>query len=261
MTYYVNKVVGALTNPLMVELVSLAVVFVLMQRRNVPEWGRKALRWTFAMLLAGFWFWSTAIATRMLGLPLEREWLAEGRIPTVESYPSADAILCLGGSMAMMTNSCVHAEMHLAADRVWQTARLYKAGKAPLIFCTGGGCELSTKPLLLDFGVPAEAMTFLEDARNTEEEAREIVRTLDSSKNPTILLVTSAWHMRRAKMMFEKYAKGVTVIPAPADFEATTRFDEGFELKELLPSADAMSFNEYFLKEWIGYLGYKLLRR
>ena len=64
--------------------------------------------------------------------------------------------------------------------------------------------------------------------------------------------------MRRAKLMFEKYAPGVGIVPAPTDFEATIGFDNGFDFRELLPGLSPM--NEAYLREWIGYFGYKWVR-
>ena len=238
--------------------------------------GEKVRKVGFWMGLLLLWFWMSAIPGRILGLPLEREWLVNGEIPTAESFPTAGAIVCLGGGMGAATNKVHGANMSQSADRAWMAARLWKQGKAPKIICTGPGCKASTRELLLDFGVPENAMAFLEEARNTEEEAKRVqglmfdVRgsvpdfkpqtsnvKLDGSR-PRVLLVTSAWHMRRAKLMFEKYAPQLEVIPAPTDFEETIAADEGFDVRELLPGNATM--NEAYLREWIGYFGYKWLR-
>lgn len=261
--YYLNKVIGVMISPTVMGFVVLAALLLLRAKRRYL--------WIVLGLL---WFWMSAIPGRILGLPLEREWLVGGDIPTVESFPTADAIVCLGGGMNAATNEVRSANICPGGDRAWMAARLWKAGKAPKIICTGPGCRASTRGLLLDFGIPENAMEFLEDARNTEEEARRIVRlfdlsdcwieggaanqTIKQSNNRKILLVTSAFHMRRAKLMFEKYAPGVGIIPAPTDFEATIGFDSGFDFRELLPGLSPM--NEAYLREWIGYLGYRWLR-
>ena len=75
--------------------------------------------------------------TWIVGVPLEREFLVDGRVPMVESFPEADVIVLLGGSMGIETNTSSYAEMATSADRVWQTARLYKAGKAQQVIATG----------------------------------------------------------------------------------------------------------------------------
>lgn len=263
--YYVNKIIGALANPTTVSFVLCALCFVLRAKR----------RWLGLVVLAFFWFWGTPLASRVIGLPLERPWLVDGEPPHAESFPTADAIVCLGGGMDVATNGFLSADIKPGADRVWMAARLYKAGKAPKVFCTGPGCRASTEKLLLDFGVPTNALVFLEKPRNTEEESKAISGCLEvwkfgssettrrpnlQTSKPLLLLVTSAWHMRRAKYMFEKYASGLEVIPAPTDFESVIGFSDGFGFTEFLPSGRAMGQNEMYFREWLGYLGYRLLR-
>ena len=153
--------------------------------------------------------------------------------------------------MNAATNEVYAANICPGGDRAWMAARLWKLGRAPKIICTGPKCEASTHALLLDLGVPAGALVFLENPRNTEEESKAI-----GAKK--VLLVTSAFHMRLAKLMFEKYAPEIEIVPAPTDFEATIGADEGFKFRELLPGVATM--NEAYLREWIGYLGYKWLR-
>ncbi len=68
--------------------------------------------------------------------------------------------------------------------------------------------------------------------------------------------------MRRAKLMFEKYAEGVEVIPVAADYEALVRcgWKTGFSWSDLIPDAESLSLNGYMVKEIIGYWGYRWVR-
>lgn len=254
--YYVNKIVGVLMSPsVLLTLVIIGCAWKVSKRTSRTYQTHQTYQTFLWLALALLWFWMSALPGRILGLPLEREWLVNGEIPTAESFPEADAIVCLGGGMDVATNVVHGANICPASDRAWMAARLWKAGKAPKIICTGRTSKASTLGLLMDFGVPESAIVFMENARNTEEEAKGIAALLPSAR---VLVVTSAFHMRRAKLMFEKYAKGVGIIPAPTDFEATIGFDNGFELRELQPGTSFM--NEVYLREWIGYLGYKWLR-
>ena len=220
--------------------------------------GRRRLACGAVVLaLANVWIWSTPLMSRFVGIPLEREFLRDGRAPSVESFSAADFIVLHGGGMGVATNLGYAAEMWTSADRVWQAARLWKLGKAPKIVCTGTGCRASTRELLLDFGVPEDAMVFLENARNTEEETKAIVAMGSAAR---VLAVTSAWHMKRTMLQYRKFAPGVEAISAPCDFESTVNLRDGFHLRELLPSGQYLMANEYCFHEWIGYLGYKLLR-
>ena len=180
--------------------------------------------------------------TWVVGVPLEREFLVDGKVPAVEAFPEADAIVLLGGSMGVETNLSPYAEMWTSADRVWQAARLYRAGKANKIIATGNGAVDTTLPLLLDM-----------DAVNTEEEAKGIVR----NECRKILLVTSAWHMKRARLMFEKYAPEVDVVCAPADFENSMTARRGISL---IPDFNVFALNSVALHEWVGIVGYKVFR-
>ena len=250
MMYYLNKIVGFIVSPIGGAIVGTVCVLVL------SRLGRKRVaRWICGLTVAWLWLWMTPIMSRVVGEPLEREFLVGGRVPTVESFSEADAIVLLGGSMGIETNLSSYAEMWPSADRVWQTARLYKAGKAPIVIATGNGAVDTTLPLLKDFGVPSETVSF-HDARNTEEEAK-LVEKMGYKK---ILLVTSAWHAKRARMMFEKYAPSVEVVCAPADFENSVVAARPFSFVCFLPDPSVFMGNSVALHEWVGIVGYKLFR-
>ena len=288
--YYINKIVGFLVSPIGGAIAG-GVIAVVCARL-----GRKRLaKWIGGLTVAWLWLWMTPIMTWVVGVPLEREFLVDGKVPLVESFPEADAIVLLGGSMGIETNLSSYAEMWSGADRVWQAARLYKAGKAQKVIATGNGAVDTTLPLLLDFGVAKADVSFM-DAVNTEEEARGIgkmlVRSVGveelgveelgveglgveelgveelgveesdpikhfSTARPKVLLVTSAWHMKRARMMFEKYAKGVEVVCAPADFEMSMAAKKGWSV---LPDAYSLHLNSVAFHEWVGIVGYGVMR-
>ena len=267
--YWLNKVVGFIVSPIGGVIVGgfAAVVCAGQGRKCAAKW----LGWGTA---AWLWLWMTPIMTWGVGVPLEREFLVDGRVPMVETFPEADAIILLGGGMGINTNWNSYAEMSGGADRVWQTARLFKAKKAPVIIATGDYAKDTTLPLLKDLGVVRECVSFL-DAKNTEEEAKEIKGLLgrvdsqrrgaesqstQSASKPKVLLVTSAWHMKRARLMFKKYAPEVEVICAPADFENSMMAKGTVFLRSLSPDFYAFALNSVALHEWVGIVGYKVFR-
>lgn len=254
--YYLNKIVGAFLNPLgiglLFALLSLAALLIKKLRPfRSPSFSAALL----VLSILWLWFWSTGAAGAWLGLSLEREFPPQ----QAESLPTAAAIIVLGGGVTAATNGCFYSDMANAADRVWHGARLFKAGKAPKVFVTCQG----DIPLLVDFGVPREAISGPSGARNTEEEARFIARTIKSSgpSRPHVLLVTSAWHMRRAKLMFDRYATGVEIVPAPADHETIATLGGPLDFKYFVPDPVALGYNAYLFKEIVGYWGYRFLRR
>ncbi|MBE6383049.1 MAG: YdcF family protein [Lentisphaerae bacterium] len=254
--YYLNKIIGFLVSPIGGAIAGgiAAVIF--------ARLGRKGLaKWIGGLTVAWLWLWMTPIMTWVVGVPLEREFLVDGRVPMVESFPKADAILLLGGSMGIETNVNSYAEMATSADRVWQAARLFKAGRASKIIATGDYAKDTTLPLLKDFGVGEEAVSFL-DARTTEEEAkgiRELFSRVEGGE-VKVLLVTSAWHMKRARLMFEKYAPEIEVVCAPADFENTFTAEKTPVFKMLLPDPNVFMLNSVAFHEWVGIVGYTIFR-
>lgn len=248
--YYINKIVGFIVSPIGGVIAGLLCswAFSLLGRKRVAKW-------VGCLTVAWLWLWMTPIMTWVVGVPLEREFLVDGRVPMVETFPESDVIVLLGGSMGIETNLSSYAEMWPSADRVWQSARLYKAGKAPIVIATGNGAIDTTLPLLKDFGLPGGIVSF-HDARNTEEEAK-LVERMGYKK---ILLVTSAWHMKRARLMFEKYAPSVEVVCAPADFENSIVAARPFSFSDFLPDPGAFMGNSVALHEWVGIVGYRLFR-
>ena len=247
--YYINKIVGFLVSPIGGAIAGgiVAVVCARLGRKRMAQW-------IGGLTVAWLWLWMTPIMTWVVGVPLEREFLVDGRVPAVETFPDADAIILLGGGMGADTNHNSYAEMSAGADRVWQAARLHKAGKASKIIATGDYAKDTTLP----------------DARTTEEEAKGLrgafqrrgaeTQSPQSGVKPKILLVTSAWHMKRARLMFEKYAPGIEVVCAPADFENTFTAEKTPLYKMLLPDPNVFMLNSVAFHEWVGIVGYRVFR-
>ena len=250
--YVLNKVIGYLISPVGFAMVLVAAAVLARIRGK-----RRLAGWTAVLAFANLWLWSTPLMSRWVSVPLEAEFLVEGRVPAVESLPAADLIVLHGGSMGVATNIGSRAEMWTSADRVWQAARIWKAGRAPRIFVTSAGTDLSTGPLLADLGVPKDAIIYDFSPRNTEEEAKALGRVSVAAR---ALVVTSAWHMKRTMLMYRKYAPNVEAIPAPCDFENTLGAANAPGFRALLPDPAAFIGKSIAFKEWLGYLGYKWLR-
>ena len=257
-----NKTVGFVVNSLFVGMIIVVVGLVLVRRKKV-----RAASWTLGVALAWFWFWSMPIVGGWLCLPLEEDY----PVQLAEDMPEADAIVLMGGGVWGSTNY-PYASLKDGADRAWHAARLWKAEKAPIIIPSNIGAELADIKLLIDLGVPREAVVLENRAVNTEENAkfvREILRErfsrvehvdrVDEVK-PKVLLVTSACHMKRSLYMFEKYAPEIECIPAATDYQALPWKDDPFRWRHLLPDIGAFARNNAFIHEYIGYYGYKWFR-
>ena len=250
MLYQLNKVVAFFVNPTSVAVFAGIIALLFSRRKRL-----RAARFFGWFAMVWLWLWMMPLTTLIVGAPLESEFLVDGRVPEVETFPEAEAIVLLGGGMGVDTNLSSYAEIASSADRVWQAARLYKAGKAPEIISTGFCPKESTLPFLKDLGLQDDCV-MLVFARNTEEEAKA-VKKLGFKK---VLLVTSAWHMKRARLMFEKYAPDVEVVCAPTDFEYTRVARQELSPLVFLPDPYALAPNSIAFHEWLGIIGYLLLR-
>ncbi len=254
MMYFVNKIVFFFLNPLMLGLLGLLAGIVLAR----VGWRKCAAAAKVAALL-WLWFWFSTLPSRWIGRPLE------SRFPprAMDEIPTADAIVELGGGMAGHDLPGYGAEMAAGADRAWCAARLWKAGKAPAVIPTGTGVAVGDAAFLSDYGVPDAALWVENDSRNTEENIKftaKLLRTKTKTAKPRILLVTSAWHMRRAMLFFAKYAPEVEAIPVAADYEHTLAAERRLSGQDFTPNADAFARNTALFKELLGYWGYRLLR-
>ena len=264
--YYINKIVGWILSPLGVLFIGFGIAWALRLMSRRIETKAKLLRQVanviIVVVFVFMWAVGCGITTRFIGVLLEKAWEIEGKPHgDISGLPNADAIVVLGGGMGAH-HKCKAPEMFGSADRVWQGARLYKAGLAKVVSLSGPDVEVSTVPLVEDLGVPRDAMMFFSDARNTEEESKLIYERLSqtaSGTKPKILLVTSAWHMSRAKLLFER--RGFDVVPAPTDFEMSYVMEQPIKFSDFFPSSEVMTRNTYALKEWVGNFGYRFLRK
>ena len=260
--YWLNKIIWFIANPAAIGCLMLCVWFVLLLRANEKH----AMSRNISICMIGFsvlWFyvWSTALFSRIIGGALENEYLVNGKWPRVDDFFVCDIIADMGGGIGASSEQVNQVYLNSSADRAYFSALLWKAGKAPIIMPSGTGLVNADRKFLLDLGVPDSAIIVENQARNTEENAK-LVGALVSERiqghKPKVLIVTSAWHMKRTMLMFEKYAPLVDAIPAPCDFECAPI--GAFRWTELLPSAEIFGRNSVYFHEWLGYWGYRLFR-
>jgi uncharacterized SAM-binding protein YcdF (DUF218 family) len=152
-----------------------------------------------------------------------------------------------------------------ASDRFIQTALLYKKGNIERIIVAAGNGYITRhnfkeanfiKEQLVILGIPAEKIFTDSTSRNTVENAANTKAIIHSEKlQGPFLLVTSAMHMPRAKLAFEK--QDIPVTTYPCDFDSRNvgnNFIEDF----ILPSALALNKWENLVKELAGITVYKI---
>ena len=106
-----------------------------------------------------------------------------------------------------------------------------------------------------ELGVPGKAIRVTDAGGNTSEESVEVAKLLGASAGhrKKIILVTSAFHMRRSTMLFTR--AGFMVEPYPVDFLEGPKY--GSTVLGYLPTADAMGTSSLALREMIGAAFYQ----
>jgi len=247
--YVIKKIVGFLLDPCNVAMVTGLVAFALLLARHY----RRAIA-LFGLTILWVFIWGNSLVLGPIRAHLEKLYPPVA----VKDVPTADAIVLLGGGMTSSSRWDGYPDMASGADRVWHAARLWKAGKAPIIIPTGVGVEKAEWVLLQDLGVPASAIITENRARNTHENACYVAQFLaEKGISTNILLVTSAAHMRRSMLCYEQ--AGLAPIPCATDYDYSP--DHKFKFIHLLPSAGGMAANNETWHEILGYWGQRLLKR
>jgi len=247
--FLLTKLATQLVYPLVLSIALSLVGLVLLARGRTRRAG--VCLWASLALL---WVASTPVVSFALIQTLEGGYAAV----SPEQTPNASAIVLLGGAVAPASPPRNWVDLTEAVDRIVHAARLYHAGKAPVIIATGGSVPSpgaaespadTTANLLVEWGVPRDAIWIERESLNTYENAVLTRKLLDArgSEGP-ILLVTSAAHMWRSMLLFE--SAGVTAIPAATDF-ALGRLDFGNPFA-WIPNAGALRGTDSAIKEYLG---------
>ena len=181
---------------------------------------------------------------------------------TLPEHPQGDVIILLGGGTydRVPDLSGRGAPSETALTRLVTAARLQKRLELPVIVSGGGVYEGRTaeavisRRFLIDLGVPADKILTEINSRDTTENARFTRHIMELRGFRRPLLITSAFHMRRALAAFR--AAGIEVMPVPAGFTADCGGPAAWN--DWLPDANAMRSVSGALKEHIGMLYYRL---
>lgn len=144
-----------------------------------------------------------------------------------------------------------------AADRFLQTVRLYKIGLIDRILISGGNSKKKDKNFqeaawareqMMQFGVPGQVI-FVEDrSEGTADNAINSKAILDSlhAQGP-YLLITSAFHMPRAKKLYENV--GLQVVAYPCNY---TEGRGPITWNDLIPSVEVLTSWSKYIKQTVG---------
>ena len=203
----------------------------------------------------------------MASTPLVARWMAETlerQNPPVDpvTMPVADAIVVLGGSMYATVGPDGTTLLYArhSSDRFETAMQAFNAGRAPIIAFGGGGTGVPGTPTEGEWnraraiarGAPTDRAIAGPVALYTSDESEGIARVLRERGVKRIILCSSAVHLPRARMNYEKL--GFEVTPLPSDF-ATRGAAEEWSWALLIPRGMALSQVDAGVKEWMGLLG------
>jgi len=175
-----------------------------------------------------------------------------------------DYAVVLGGVTSYYDKYYKQIGLNRSVDRLMQAIKLYKKGIVKKIIFTGGDATVLQddvieadviKQYLIDIGIPVEDMIFENESRNTHENATYVYKLLKPTKSENILLITSAFHMRRSLGCFKK--AGMNPDYFVADLYSGKRKYTPDHL--LIPQTQTLDRWSMLFHELSGYVIYKIM--
>ena len=178
-----------------------------------------------------------------------------------ENLKKADAIVVLSGMMRINEFENDYKIEWGDADRFFKGIELYNFNKSNIIVFTGGKSPYNKtkisegdilKEYAIRFGVKEEDILITKEVLNTSDESYAVKDLIGNKK--TIILVTSAFHMSRAKSLFEKQRH--IVIPYKVDFKTPPKLSWHFI--DFIANSQGLRKTEIALREILGRFYYSI---
>lgn len=209
-----------------------------------------------AFLTVLLYFSSTVLGAKLLALPLEAKYK--------QSNPAqAQLIVVLGGgSVGAAPDGAERGSLTATgATRLLTAARLAHKYNLPVlisggqVFSDGASEAQVSRRILLELGLSDEHIIVEDKARTTQENARYVAQLCAQRSVSSVLLVTSALHMQRSLAFFNHYfgQMDITALPYPCDY--TLNPENKFNVRWLVPQAEAFNITCSALHEYVGMLG------
>ena len=180
---------------------------------------------------------------------------------TIDNIDKADVIVVLGGMLTVNKIGDSEFVDWGDPDRFFGGLDLFEVGKAPKLIFSGAKLPWIKskknegeflKEFAISKGISNEKIIVTKEVQNTKDEALAIRELIGPNKN--IILVTSAFHMYRAKMLFER--QGINVIPYKVNY--TGQSNKLITILDFLPSANSLAKSENGFRELLGIIFYSI---
>jgi len=187
-------------------------------------------------------------------------------LQTLDGVEKADAIVPLGGIFGPPAPAGAMLNVADSGDRLEAGIELMKRGKAPWLVFTGGRMPWSKRKevegatsarVAVARGIPADRILVTREVGNTADEARAVADLMRERGWRKIILITSAWHLRRAARQFRE--AGVDFVPFPVDYQIGG--SGAPTVLEFLPQAGGLSMTETAVRELYGIAFYAIFAR
>ena len=206
----------------------------------------------FVLLLSSF-----PITAQLIWQDLEKQYPPKA-LNELDSY---DAVVVLSG---MLTPFEHRGDLHVEwgdPDRFFAGIDVLKSGKAPILIFTRGKMPWSALPAegellkakAVELGINESQILLSNSVANTAEEAEAVAQLISANGIKRIVLITSSFHMPRAKLLFDRQEIDSTAFFV--DFWATGR---DLNWLSLLPSSEGFKRTSGGIREYIGRIYYKV---
>ena len=169
--YALTKFLSIWIYPLGISIVLACLALFLLLRKR-----RRTGLVLLGLAIVNLWVFSTAVVAEALVRSLERDWPDQA----VEALPSADAVVVLGGAFSSGNGRYVYPNASGSVDRYRHAARIYLAGRVPIVIVsrgrsphlTAGRTEAEMGSLFLQsLGVPSDAIILDKLSLSTRDHA------------------------------------------------------------------------------------------
>lgn len=223
-------------------------------RRGADAVGRIALPLTFVLL---FVFSLEPVSNRML------RSLEVDAPSTKKAGVTYDAVILLGGLVEDRVDTHNGVAYNDNVERLHGTFDVLKRGEARFAILSGGSWNNNTRPegeTLADelerMGIARDRLIVEGTSRNTRENALFTADLVKARGLHSLLLVTSAFHMKRALRCFQTV--GLDVDTLPVDYKS---YDPSQYSGSLIPRSKSLHDSSYGVRELAGRVVYQLTGR
>ncbi|GMQ31105.1 YdcF family protein [Algoriphagus confluentis] len=253
MFFYLSQFLSFLAMPLTIVLILILSGTIFLKRK----WGKKLLWAGIGLLL----FFTNPFLSNLALLAWEPDF------KSFEGIENHEIGIVLTGVTNLSKTTYDRTFFNKGADRITHALQLYRMGKIKKILITGGQglnpvnpqteAEL-LKRFLIMTGMPEADILIEDQSKNTAQNARFTKAFLEKngiSADQEFVLITSAFHMTRAKGCFDKV--GLKTVTFPADYYS---HEVMYDLPSLIfPDSYSLEYWTKLFKEWTGILVYKVV--